>query len=303
VLTLVGEDDINDTTTPRLMAAGADMTKINFLKSVFTGEGTAEERELEFDRDMKQLEEFLQNNPNVRLMVVDPVSNYLGEAKMNSDQEVRKMVLTPLKILAEKMNISVIGIMHLNKKSDEAAINRIGGAMAFVGVARAVYLFQSIEAEAGEDDDTMAKQHAMVMLKCNISKAAPGLVYEIATRPVKIEGSDESMPVIKFVRTTDKDADELLRRKSEVQGRPPVNRAAAKRWLREFLSAGPKPANEVLKAGNEQENFSEATVKRAKADLNIESKKQGKTWMWSSESENSPAQNTGYFQDDFRQAA
>jgi putative DNA primase/helicase len=82
---LVGEDDINDTTTPRLMAAGADMTKINFLKSVFTGEGTAEERELEFDRDMKQLEEFLQNNPNVRLMVVDPVSNYLGEAKMNSD--------------------------------------------------------------------------------------------------------------------------------------------------------------------------------------------------------------------------
>jgi hypothetical protein len=213
------------------------------------------------------------------------------------------MVLTPLKILAEKMNISVIGIMHLNKKSDEAAINRIGGAMAFVGVARAVYLFQSIEAEAGEDDDTMAKQHAMVMLKCNISKAAPGLVYEIATRPVKIEGSDESMPVIKFVRTTDKDADELLRRKSEVQGRPPVNRAAAKRWLREFLSAGPKPANEVLKAGNEQENFSEATVKRAKADLNIESKKQGKTWMWSSESENSPAQNTGYFQDDFRQAA
>jgi putative DNA primase/helicase len=302
VLMLVGEDDVADTTIPRLMAAGADLTKINFLKSVFTSEGTAEERELQFDTDMKQVEVFLQDNPNVRLMVVDPVSNYLGEAKMNADQEIRKMVLTPLKILAEKMNVAVVGIMHLNKKSDEAAINRIGGAMAFVGVARAVYLFQSIEPE-GEDNDTLTKQHAMVLLKCNISKAAPGLVYEIAARPVMIEGSDEYMPLIKFIRTTDKDADELLRRKSEVQGRPPVNRAAAKRWLREFLSAGPKPANEVLKAGNEQENFSEATVKRAKADLNIESKKQGNTWMWSLKSENSRAQDTDDFQDDFQQAA
>jgi hypothetical protein len=66
-LMLCGEDDIEDTTIPRLQAPGANLMKIHFLKSVITDEGkgeTPEERELQFDKDLKQIEEFLHNSPD-----------------------------------------------------------------------------------------------------------------------------------------------------------------------------------------------------------------------------------------------
>jgi AAA domain-containing protein/bifunctional DNA primase/polymerase-like protein len=149
-LLLAGEDDIEDTTIPRLQAAGADLSKIHFLKSVSIGSAeTSDEREVAFDQDLKQVEEFLQQHPDVRLIVVDPVSNYLGSAKMNSEQEIRA-VLIPLKNLAERMDVAVIGVMHLNKAVDRGAVNRVGGAMAFVGVARSAYLFQASDEELEE---------------------------------------------------------------------------------------------------------------------------------------------------------
>jgi putative DNA primase/helicase len=277
-LMLCGEDDIEDTTIPRLQAAGADLTKIHFLKSVITDEGkgeTPEERELQFDKDLKQIEEFLHNSPDVRLIVVDPVSNYMGAAKMNAEQEVRS-VLIPLKNLAEKMDVAIIGVMHLNKKVETNAINRVGGAMAFVGVARSAYLFQ-----ASEEEGNITQQHFMVLLKCNITKKVDGLVYEIPARTVMIEGSEEWMPYINFIATTTKNAEGVLQPKTDIPGRPPESLTVAKTWLREFLSDGPKPSAEVFKAGKELQNLGSRTIEKAKAELGVISAKDGKAWCWS----------------------
>jgi putative DNA primase/helicase len=282
-LMLVGEDDVDDTTTPRLQAAGADLSKIHFLKSVITDEGkgaTPEEREIQFDRDLVQIEDHLKANPEIRLIVVDPVSNYLGSAKMNSEQEVRA-VLIPLKNLAERMNVSVIAVMHLNKKSDTSAINRVGGAMAFVGVARAAYLFQASDHALEEGAVNRLQQHFMVLLKCNITKKVDGLVYEIPAKPVRIEGTDEWMPIIKFIGTTTTNADGLLQQKSDNKGRPAESLAVAKAWLQQFLVDGRKPSSEVTKAGKELQNLSASTIERAKVSLKIASEKDGKTWFWS----------------------
>jgi putative DNA primase/helicase len=282
-LLLCGEDDIEDTTIPRLQAAGADLSKIHFLKSVITGSAeTADERELGFDQDLRQVEEYLQEHPEVRLIVVDPVSNYLGAAKMNSEQEIRA-VLIPLKNLAEKMGVAIIGVMHLNKKADTGAINRVGGAMAFVGVARVVYLFQ---AQASDDEPeegavNRLQQHFMVVMKANITKRVEGLIYEIPARAVVVEGSDEYMPVIRFVGTTVKNAEGVLQQKSEVRGRPPESITVAKAWLREYLKDGPKPSGEVIKAAKELQNLGSRTVEKAKAELGVLSGKDGKAWLWS----------------------
>jgi AAA domain-containing protein len=277
-LMLCGEDDIEDTTIPRMQAAGANLTKIHFLKSVITDEGkgeTPEERELQFDKDLKQIEEFLHNNPRVRLIVVDPVSNYMGAAKMNAEQEVRS-VLIPLKNLAEKMDVAIIGVMHLNKKVETNAINRVGGAMAFVGVARSAYLFQ-----ASEEDGNITHQHFMVLLKCNITKKVDGLVYEIPARTVMIEGSEEWMPYINFIATTTKNAEGVLQPKTDIPGRPPESLTVAKTWLKEFLSDGPKPSAEVFKAGKELKDLKPRTIERAKAEVGVISAKDGKAWSWS----------------------
>jgi putative DNA primase/helicase len=280
-LLLCGEDDIEDTTIPRLQAAGADLSKIHFLKSVITGSAeTADERELGFDQDLRQVEEYLQEHPEVRLIVVDPVSNYLGAAKMNSEQEIRA-VLIPLKNLAEKMGVAIIGVMHLNKKADTGAINRVGGAMAFVGVARVVYLFQASDDEPEEGAVNRLQQHFMVVMKANITKRVEGLIYEIPARAVVVEGSDEYMPVIRFVGTTVKNAEGVLQQKSEVRGRPPESITVAKAWLREYLKDGPKPSGEVIKAAKELQNLGSRTVEKAKAELGVLSGKDGKAWLWS----------------------
>jgi putative DNA primase/helicase len=231
-LFLAGEDDHNDTVVPRLQAAEADRGKIYLLKSVSVGRTSPEEREFQFDQDLKQIDEFLAQSPDVRLIIVDPVSNYLGNAKMNVEQEVRS-VLIPLKKLAEKMNVAVIGIMHLNKKSDAAAINRIGGAMAFAGVARAVYLFQAV-------DDEGVGTHAMVPLKMNVAKKVGGLLYEITARPVMVGDSEEFMPFVTYTGTTTKDAESVLQPGADRHpGRPPLQLLLAKNWLEHFLAEGP----------------------------------------------------------------
>jgi len=282
-LMLVGEDDVDDTTTPRLEAAGADLSKIHFLKSVITDEGkgeTPEEREVQFDRDLTQIEEHLKANPNIRLIVVDPISNYMGAAKMNAEQEVRS-VLIPLKNLAERVGVSIIAVMHLNKKSDTSAINRVGGAMAFVGVARAAYLFQESDAELEEGAVNRLQQHFMVLLKCNITKKVDGLVYEIPAKPVKVEGSDESMPIIHFIGTTTTNAEGLLQQKSDSRGRPADAITSAKSWLRDFLKSGPKPSTEVIENAKELKNISPRTVEKAKAELGVVSSKSGRQWLWS----------------------
>jgi putative DNA primase/helicase len=282
-LMLIGEDDVEDTTIPRLQAAGADLKKIFFLKSVTTEETpnkSAIEREFQFDQDLQQIEDFLDSHPNIRLIVVDPVSNYMGSAKMNSEQEVRS-VLIPLKNLAEKKNVAVIGIMHLNKKVETDAINRVGGAMAFIGVARAAYLFQKKEAESTTLADYSLDQHYMVLLKCNITKKVDGLVYEIAARPVDVEGSPEHMPYIKYISTTTKSAEGVLQPKSETAGRPANHLSKAKRWLEGYLKDGKQTANDIKAAGKNLEDLSATTIDRAKIELGIFAEKVGTKWYWS----------------------
>ena len=137
VLMLIGEDDPEDTAIPRLMAARANLDRIDFLDAVRPIK--SENREIRLDMDIPAIEKKLASNPNIRLLVIDPISNYLGEVSMVAEQEVRS-ILIPLKRAAEKYNIAVLIVMHLNKKSDLDAISRVGGAMA----SRSLFLFKCI---------------------------------------------------------------------------------------------------------------------------------------------------------------
>ena len=86
VLMLLGEDDLDDTAVPRLLAAGADMDRIHFLESVRpVGK---DDREIRLDLDIQAIEDQLQANPNIRLLIIDPISNYLGEVSMVAGQDV-----------------------------------------------------------------------------------------------------------------------------------------------------------------------------------------------------------------------
>jgi putative DNA primase/helicase len=273
VLIFANEDDPDDTTVPRLMASGANLSKVHLVGSIRVGEPgkTEEEREMKLDTDIKAIKKALTYNPNIRLVVIDPVSNYLGSTKMVDEQAVRR-VLRPLKKLAEDTSVAILGIMHLNKKEDLKAINRVSGAMAFVGVARAVWLFCAAE----NQNSGIFK---MLPLKKNIGPRAGGLLYRIDTKPVDIEGEADLQPYIEWTGETSESADAVLA--SRPVGRPRDEREKASVFLKELLRNGPLPSNEI-EVQCKAAGFTYRTLERAKDEANsgVEVFREGDKWNW-----------------------
>lgn len=61
-----------------------------------------------------------------------------------------------------------------------------------------------------------------------------------------------------------------------------ADRADASEWLQDKLKDGPLPAKDILTAAKKEAGISERTLKRAKSDLGIESRREAGTWFWES---------------------
>jgi hypothetical protein len=162
VLILSAEDAASDTVRPRLDAAGADVARVHRIKAVKVtlADGQKGESAFSLERDLAKLEEMLTKQPGFRLIIIDPLTAYLG-TKVNSwcDAEVRAL-LTPLVEFAARSGVAVVGIMHM-RKSETDAMLRVSGSIAFVAAARTVWGF-------GEDPDNPSLR-VMVPVKNNLA--------------------------------------------------------------------------------------------------------------------------------------
>ena len=144
VLILSAEEDPGDSLAPRLAAAGADLSCIHFVNMVCDrDEKTGQPRKRMFSlvSDLEKLRQKITEVGDVRVILIDPISAYLGVGKVDSyrDTDVRA-VLGPLKELAEETRAAVITVMHFNKKMDITnALLRVSNSMAFVGLPRHAY--------------------------------------------------------------------------------------------------------------------------------------------------------------------
>jgi archaellum biogenesis ATPase FlaH len=271
-LILAAEDEADDTIRPRLEVAGAFLDHVHILQSIAYKDSkgkTVAEREAQLDTDLQALETTLKQNPQIKLVVIDPISSFLGRANMNKEQEVRA-ILTPLKNLAARCQVAIVCVMHLNKSSDQSAIHRIGGAVAFTGVARACWLFT--------DDPEDKTRHLMVRVKNNIAKASGGLSYRTAAKPVVIDGFETPQPYVEWLGETETAASDILVAGGPV-GRPPEKATGAKEWLTAFLADGEQTAVDVERHGR-QAGHALGTLRRAKDELKIVSQKIENRWYW-----------------------
>jgi len=260
-LIISGEDDAETALVPRLKVAGADLSRIHIVKSVTMRDKN--EREVRLDQDIKKIKEVLRANPAIRLVVLDPVTDSLGGVPMYKEQEMRAL-LRPLR----SKEIAVILVVHLNKKEGLAAIHRVGGAAAFIGLARASWLLAT---------NRETQQRQMLALKNNYSaRSMRGLVFELEEVSVTIEGKVELVPKVKWLGESETDANDIL----DASTTRADAKAAAVEFLKEFLEGGSKEANVVKKAAKER-GISERTLNRAKAAINVGSFKDGQRWMWS----------------------
>jgi putative DNA primase/helicase len=278
VIWFTAEDDIEDTVVPRLVSAGADLDRIHIVGMAKTPDGTP--RMFNLATDLPLLRSKIEEIGDVVLVIIDPVSAYLGVGKVNnsSTTDVRA-VLAPLTKLAEEKKISIIGIMHFNKKADVTnAMLRIADSLAYVAAARHVYVVV--------DDAENDKARLFVKAKNNLAPDKHALRFMVGTRPV---GNDPDTDVeiwaphvlwdSQHVEVT---ATEAMEAAESGGGGARARRKEAEEFLRSRLAGGPvlqKDLEEEAKANC----ISDRTLRRAKSDLGVKAAKQGGTgggWVW-----------------------
>jgi primase-polymerase (primpol)-like protein len=280
VLMMLGEDDVEDTAIPRLMAADADLAKVHFLEGVLRGN---KEGDVRLDVDLHVVESKFKEFPNARLLIVDPISNFLGDTNMFGEQDVRTRVLVPLKQLAAKYGVAVVLIMHLNKKSDLDAIARVGGAMAFIGVARCSWVF--VRDEAGEDG-LLPDSFTMSRIKNNLTAPSHGgLAYKTTFKEHVFQDEDGwvGAACIEWGSVVQKSADQALGTSRHEVGRPKGSedkKQDAVRFLEDALSDGRRKAAELYDEAHHVHSIKKRTLERAKDDMHLHVYREGKAWYW-----------------------
>lgn len=265
---LTAEDDIGDTVKIRAEAGGADLTKIIALDAyvtTVTNEDTGEVQSqvsglYDLSKDLPVLAEEIRNNPDTRLVVIDPISAYMGGKNSNSNTEVREF-LHPLVRLAKERSIAIIGITHLNKNQDASAAYRTLGSIGFTAAARAVWLVAEDTEEPG--------RKLLIPTKGNLSKDATGLAFRLIDTPVATPDGMAAGAYCAFEPDPiDITADDVLVVPQRDKKRP-AKRDKAGEWLKGFLQGGPKKAVEVFYEGDIA-GFSDSTLKRAKQRLEFQ---------------------------------
>jgi RecA-family ATPase len=125
--TRTAEDGFADTIRTRADAAGADVKKIYVLKSVHDEEGRATTFDLQ--QDLVWLAEKISEIGDVRLIVVDPITAYMGAGKIDTHKTADvRAVLSLLTEFSDKHGVAVIGLTHPSK-SVTRAMNAATGRM------------------------------------------------------------------------------------------------------------------------------------------------------------------------------
>lgn len=95
------------------MAAGAALDRVHIVSAVRNPGGKGQ-RTFNLQTDIELLERKIAKIGDVALVIVDPVSSYLGKTDSHKNSEVRG-VLEPLSEMAERTRVAILSITHFNK--------------------------------------------------------------------------------------------------------------------------------------------------------------------------------------------
>jgi putative DNA primase/helicase len=264
VVLLSAEDGLADTIRPRLDAAGADCRRVYALTTLRLPDGRLTPFTLAY---LPQLEATIKEAPDCKLVVIDPVGAYVGGVDDHKGATLRA-VLGPLFTLAERTNVAIVLVTHLNKSSGSRALQRVTGSHVYTALARAAWLIVRDKDDPG--------RRLMLSIKNNLAPDPSGLAYRItAERRVEWEGEP--------VRIT---ANEALARDQEDDPPAPRRRRKAEEaadWLAgQFQDGLGLPSKEVLARGKTA-GFSRDALFEAKKELGIGARKSNEAdggWVW-----------------------
>jgi len=271
VVILSAEDGVADTIVPRLMEAGADLKRVHIINAVKDASGR---RGFNLSADLDLLERKISDSDNVRLIIIDPISSYLGPKVDSHVNAAVRAVLEPVTEMAARLRVAIVAITHPPKGTGTTAINRFIGSIAFVAASRAAFM---VTRDA--DDDT---RRLFLPVKNNLAPLGKGLAFRLEQRLVAdgIVGSSVAWETETVTIT----ADQALQAADDRGGGGGAG-ADAEEFLREALAGGAVAVID-LKADAKEAGLSWATIRRAKDRLGVVAKREshgrdgGGRWTW-----------------------
>jgi hypothetical protein len=265
VVILTAEDGLADTVRPRLDLLDADVTRVHVLCAI-REKATGVERSVSLATDLEPLERAGVLTHAV-LVIIDPVSAYLGMANSYRDSDVRA-ILAPLHALAERTGAAIWGVMHLTKDQQRQPLYRAQGSIGFVGAARLVL------AVGADPNDESHERRFLMPVKSNLCAPAATLAYRIVSVGARGRLVWEASPVdgvdVNAILAPQRPQDAGERRDAEA-------------FLRDQLADGPVGSFVLLKAA-EAQGISRRTLFRVRSRVGVETERIGfgrkGEWFW-----------------------
>ena len=284
-----GEDPLAQVVRPRLDLLGADTGLISEYRGVTVDNG---KEKMFFPVSLKRIAYLkaycnwvkIQTGYPVKLVVIDPVSNFLEGVKENSNSEIREL-FKPLVNFAQEENVAVLLISHFRKGSEATnSIERVIGSAAFTTAVRAAWFLY-----ANKSDKALK---VVVPAKANILVNPVGLEFRILEdgsiyfTNTELDKNAEDIDAEQALFQKQKELETLqaAREQTGRGSRGPVAEAreAAQEWLKDQLKNYPngREVKEVMTEAKEA-GFSWSTISRAANCLNVQRKKMLTGWVWS----------------------
>ena len=268
------EDGPADTIMPRLIAAGARLDQVAVLDgTVSLGRGR---RTLSLKADLDMLEDAMHAYPGAVLVVLDPISAFLGSEVDSHRQSDVRGLLAPLADFAALHGVAIVLVAHLNKGVGTDAMARVAGSGAFVAASRSTLLVTR--------DASDTKRRLLLPAKNNLGRDVGGLAFTVEGAEIFDGDGPIATSRIVWQGQTDITANEALRALAEGNDGGDDERSMLEEadvFLRQVLGNGALPALSVRQQAKDA-GQSWITVRRAKERLKVRSIKTHRTgqWVW-----------------------
>jgi putative DNA primase/helicase len=274
VIILAAEDDVEDTLVPRLMAAGADMSKVYNIRSVIdgNGDGNTFHRSFNLQADLERLETEIRRIGDVRFNIIDPISSYLGKGVDSHKNADVRSVLEPVGEMAARTRTAILCNNHFSKGGGSAN-NRMIGSVGFINYCRAGFI---VTPDAQDESRLL-----LMPSKMNIAPIKYGLAYRIGSHLLTQDGVDIITSQICWeLDPVQISADEALAAHEYDDERSA--KAEASDFLTVALAAGPRPAKEVSDEATAR-GITPKPLRDARRALGVLTEKDGMAggWVWS----------------------
>lgn len=256
IMIISAEDSWKDTIKPRLVVAEADFANIFHIEGLRNDNEEVEPMDLA--RDLVVLEQEIVAK-RIDVVVVDPLSAFLGKLDANSDTDVR-VKLSPLTAMLSRTNAAGVAIRHHSKAGGARAKYRGLHSVAFTNAARVVLT-------AGEHP-TEAGSYCLAWAKGNLAAPCPTLTYRLEEADLGVDAKGNRILPVKVVWTgvSDLTADDITAR-GEVEGATKLD--AAKEFLEGIVSEPLGLEGDFVLREGKKQGHARSTLYTAKRALKI----------------------------------